>query len=141
METGFSDMEAVSIMPLSVPDKSLKLFLRMLVSALSQGCNLKAWIPPGVPHRHLQKNDSRCVLLLCKCSFWEGAKNLMFLGPPSCPGFGVDMAVRTFSRTECFRTNAKVYQDDGYVSCQNSLARALALAAVLALVPARFLHR
>ena len=43
-----SDVEAVGFMRRSVPDESLIFFFRMLVSAMSQGCNLKAWILPGV---------------------------------------------------------------------------------------------
>ena len=48
MEVNVSDMVAVSFMPLSVLDKSFMFVLRMLVSALSQACNPKAWVPPRV---------------------------------------------------------------------------------------------
>ena len=90
----FSDMDAFLFKSLLVLDQILMFFLRMLVSALSQGCDLKAWIPPGVAH--VVSLDSRWYhsIIWCRKLFKKRAK---FKSQYSCQPEGKYCIAQSFA--------------------------------------------
>ena len=70
-------------MPLSVPDESVMIFLRVLLSALSQGCNLKARMKANrVSHSHLNVFSFGLRTFVVGVYFSEGqAPNMVFHFP------------------------------------------------------------